>query len=341
METKLYDGLRYYHRVPGLFWPRDVSSERHNRHNRYDRIHSDINRFIDTIPNLAETLEDNCVELEKRPIVFIENMELMIELLRAVRARGLESCAGRILRCMDGYQNLTLARKLLKPFITDVLSLSIAIQLAQKHDTRTNVSEIEIHADMKRNVATVRNLFYDSEYERAAEVIAKLAERVPEETAYMKLLNLIAAKKYEEAKTAMNTLHEKHIETMNRLAGTDLTKIILAVDDMPEILSFVSNALKSRFNVIAVPSGKAALSVLQTRKPDLFILDIDMPEMDGYELAQFIRNTDGHAKTPLVFLTGNSTRAHVTKAMSIGCDDFIVKPTSHERLLTVAGKFLR
>ncbi|MCL2034858.1 MAG: response regulator [Oscillospiraceae bacterium] len=332
METKLYDGVRYYHRVPGLSLPRHV---------RHDRTNADINRFIDIIPELTETLEVNSIDLEDNPDVFMKSMKLMMALLGAVRARGLELYAGRILRCVEGTQNLALARKLLKPFITDVLSLSIAMQKAQKQDAGANISEIEVHADMKRNVLTVCNLFCGGEYEKAWAVIAGLAERDPEETAYLKLLSLIAARKYAEAETAVEALYKKHIETMNRLVGTDLTKIILAVDDMPEMLSFVNNTLKNHYKVIAVPGGEAALTVLRTQKPDLFILDIDMPDMNGYELAQIIRGSDNHAKTPLVFLTGNSTREHITKAMAVGCDDFIVKPTSHERLLTVAGKFLR
>ena len=332
MDTKLYDGVRYYHRVPGLFLPRDIG---------YDRTHAEINRFIDTIPELTETLENNIIDLEKKPFTFIENMELMVTLLGNVRARGLESDAERILRYAEEIQNSALARKLLKPFIMEVHSLSIAMQKAQRPGMDAEISEIEIHADMGRNVWTVYNLFHDGAYEKARAVIAELAERDPKETDYLKLLNLIAARKYEEAKTVVNALLEKQSETMDRLVGTDLTKIILTVDDMPEMLSFVNNTLKSYYKVIAVPSGKAALAVLRARKPDLFILDIDMPEMDGYELARIIRGDGDHAKTPLVFLTGNSTRAHITKALEVGCDDFIVKPASRERLLSVAGKFLR
>jgi CheY-like chemotaxis protein len=84
--------------------------------------------------------------------------------------------------------------------------------------------------------------------------------------------------------------------------------------------------LKKHYQVIAVPSGKAALAVIITQKPNLFILDIDMPDMDGYELARRIRSNSNFTNTPLIFLTGNSSREHITKAMEVGCNDFIVKP---------------
>jgi DNA-binding response OmpR family regulator len=109
---------------------------------------------------------------------------------------------------------------------------------------------------------------------------------------------------------------------------------------MPEILSFVNNALKNHYQVICVPSGKAALEALNMQKPDLFILDIDMPEMDGFALAKKIRATTEHRKTPLIFLTGVATREHITNATIVGSDDFLVKPVSHEYLLTKVGMFL-
>ena len=331
MNTKLYDGIRYYHRVPGLFLPRDA---------RYEQTHADINCFIDTVPELAEALEEGSVILEHNMLMFVEDMNAIMALLYTIRARSLVLQAGRILRSLEGTPDFLLVRKLLRSFLTDVLSLSIAVQKAQKQDTGAMISEIEIHADMERNVQTVCHLFYDHEFERAAEVIAGLAERDPKEDAYLKMLSLIAAQKYEEATAALQALQKRQGETMKGLVGYDFSKIILAVDDMPEMLSFVNNALKSHYTVIAVPSAKAALTVLQSKKPDLFILDIDMPEMNGHELALTIRNSNVHSMTPIVFLTGNSTREHVTKALAVGCDDFIVKPTSHERLQTVAGKFL-
>jgi CheY-like chemotaxis protein len=120
----------------------------------------------------------------------------------------------------------------------------------------------------------------------------------------------------------------------------DLSKTILAVDDMPEILSFVNNALKSRYKIIAVPGGKMAIKVLEAQKPDLFLFDIEMPEMNGIELAKIAREKYNHKNTPLIYLTGKATRDYLQKAMQVGCNDFIVKPASHDVLMTKVGKYL-
>jgi two-component system sensor histidine kinase/response regulator len=65
-----------------------------------------------------------------------------------------------------------------------------------------------------------------------------------------------------------------------------------------------------------------------------------MPEMDGFELARKIRANSKYKQTPIIFLTGNSSRDRIIKAIDIGADDFLVKPTYNETLLIKARKYL-
>jgi PleD family two-component response regulator len=117
-------------------------------------------------------------------------------------------------------------------------------------------------------------------------------------------------------------------------------KMILSVDDMPEILSGVKAALKYHYKVFGVTSAVDAMTFLKNHKPDLFILDIDMPFIDGYDTASFIRKDENHAKTPIIFLTSNATRDHVIKAVESGGNDYIVKPINHSVLLKKVRKYL-
>jgi len=334
MVIKMEDRIiRYYHRIPGLWVEGTV---------KHEEIVSAINKFIDTVPHLTETIDETLSNFDTQEILFTDAMNTMHKLLQNVYANGLDSDAQRIMDSVADKSKLPLARKMLKPFITDVLSLSVRMQKAQNSGGNASafVSQIEIDADMARNILTVCNSMDDNDYKKARAMIEMLAERDAEEPAYFKIMNLISAKKFEDAKRAANELREKYIESVDRLAGSNMSKRILAVDDMPEILSFVNSALKNHYKVVAVPSGKAALNVMKSQKPDLFLLDIDMPEMDGFELLRIIRSTPEYAKTPVVFLTGNSSRDHVTAAMLEGCNDFIVKPTTYEYLLTIVGKYM-
>jgi CheY-like chemotaxis protein len=116
---------------------------------------------------------------------------------------------------------------------------------------------------------------------------------------------------------------------------------ILAVDDTPIFLSLLKVALQGAgYKITCVTSGKAAMHFLLSQKviPDLFILDIDMPEMDGYELAKKIRGYEYEA--PIIFLTANATKDDVKKATEVGAADYIVKPIDHQQVLAKVKKFV-
>ncbi|MCL2199137.1 MAG: response regulator [Defluviitaleaceae bacterium] len=331
----VYDGGRYYHSIPGLLVPKTITS---------DDVHDAINTFIDTIPGLTERLENTLLNQGAGTLdFFAETMESVIEMLKNMYARGLETQAVRLLRCTKEEAMLATAKKNLKPFVTDALSLSVAMQKAQaiQEDKKAAApSKIEIYANIAKSISAVNSLLEDGFYEPAKILLKELAEHNPDASVFISLQNLINAERYEDAKRQIYTLNEKFKDTMSKLAGTDLSKKILAVDDMPEILTFVNNALKNNYRVLAAPGGKVALKMMETQKPDLFILDIDMPDMDGFELAVRIRQMPEHETTPIIFLTGNSSREYITNAKICGGNEFIIKPATHDYLLTKVGSFL-
>lgn len=119
----------------------------------------------------------------------------------------------------------------------------------------------------------------------------------------------------------------------------DGKKSILAVDDNSFFLDTLKTILRgSDYKLTCVTSGMAALRYLQKNRPDLFILDIEMPEMNGYELAGKIRAYG--KKAPIIFLTGNATRDYVLKAMNAGAADFIIKPINQKHVLERIDKFI-
>ena len=121
--------------------------------------------------------------------------------------------------------------------------------------------------------------------------------------------------------------------------GAGAVKSILAVDDDTYFLDTFKAALKDvPCRIIGVTSGLAALGALKNLSPDLFALDIEMPGMDGIELAKEIRAL-GH-KAPIVFITGNATRSYVSKCVSAGASDFIIKPINPQNAAGRISKFL-
>jgi PleD family two-component response regulator len=118
-------------------------------------------------------------------------------------------------------------------------------------------------------------------------------------------------------------------------------KIVLAVDDRPEILASVNAALNGHYKVFGLTSGKAALKFLEKYEPDLFMLDIEMPDMDGFEIADIIKADAKFADTPIIFLTGHTSREYVFRALTSGIEDFIIKPSTHDAILSKVDKYLK
>jgi serine phosphatase RsbU (regulator of sigma subunit)/ActR/RegA family two-component response regulator len=105
--------------------------------------------------------------------------------------------------------------------------------------------------------------------------------------------------------------------------------IILVVDDTPDNLSLMSGLLKEDYQVKVAPSGERALRIAQSeRPPDLILLDVMMPEMDGYEVCRRLKADERTRDIPVVFLTAKSEVADETLGFSLGAVDYITKPIS-------------
>jgi len=114
---------------------------------------------------------------------------------------------------------------------------------------------------------------------------------------------------------------------------------ILAVDDTTFFQTILKKILQdSRYKLTCAASGEDALKYLEKHTANMFLLDIEMPGMDGFELATKIREK-GH-KEPIIFLTGNAKKGHLAKALEAGATDFIIKPINKEILLAKIRKYI-
>lgn len=118
------------------------------------------------------------------------------------------------------------------------------------------------------------------------------------------------------------------------------TKILL-VDDEKDIVEFLQyNLVQEGFKVIAAYDGKDALEKISL-KPDLIILDVMMPKMDGYEVCGKIRSNDEYKHIPIIFLTAKSSEIDEVHGLNIGASDFIQKPISPKKLIARVKSNLR
>jgi len=113
---------------------------------------------------------------------------------------------------------------------------------------------------------------------------------------------------------------------------TDHKPVILVVDDSPVVLKSVSSYLNDDYKVYILAKSYLLKKMLNQIKPDLFLLDYNMPVLNGFDLVPIIRGFPEHKETPIIFLTSEGTIDNVSSAVKLGACDFISKPVQPSTL---------
>jgi two-component system, OmpR family, response regulator len=118
---------------------------------------------------------------------------------------------------------------------------------------------------------------------------------------------------------------------------------VLVVDDEEHITELVAMGLGyNGFQVDRVSSGRAALDAVERHKPDLIVLDVMLPDLDGFEVARRLRESEGAGtRVPIIFLTARDTTADKVQGLRLGSDDYVTKPFSIEELIERVKAVLR
>ncbi|MEI8092574.1 MAG: response regulator [Spirochaetales bacterium] len=116
---------------------------------------------------------------------------------------------------------------------------------------------------------------------------------------------------------------------------------ILVVDDTPDNLSLISGLLKDTWKIKVATGGEKALKIAATEpQPSLILLDIMMPEMDGFEVCQKLKADPGTQAIPVIFLSAKSEASDQAKGLALGAVGYITKPVDPVGLLTEIRKVL-
>lgn len=110
-------------------------------------------------------------------------------------------------------------------------------------------------------------------------------------------------------------------------------KCILAVDDAATVLLRIREILGKYYDVVTVNSGMRALRYLQKEKPDLILLDIRMTPKNGYDTLRQIRTMEDRADIPVIMLTAMEDKDSVMEGITLGIQDYILKPFASDDLL--------
>jgi DNA-binding response OmpR family regulator len=110
-------------------------------------------------------------------------------------------------------------------------------------------------------------------------------------------------------------------------------KKVLIVDDDQDIVALISDMLGGYFRALQATSGREGIQLAVREQPDLVILDVNMPEMDGFEVCRRLREQPGTRHIPIIMLTTAASLDSRVKGLDIGADDYITKPFQGRELI--------
>jgi CheY-like chemotaxis protein len=118
-------------------------------------------------------------------------------------------------------------------------------------------------------------------------------------------------------------------------------KRILVVDDNALNLELTCQVLEDDYDVLTAENGEEALAEIEKGKPDLVLMDLSMPVLDGWEATRRIRSNADTEKMPVIALSAHAIPAEIDKAMAAGCNAFVTKPVDEDELLEKIQELLK
>ncbi|WP_442885787.1 Hpt domain-containing protein [Acinetobacter sp.] len=136
------------------------------------------------------------------------------------------------------------------------------------------------------------------------------------------------------ARQAQSTARSKQADETYTKQRYDERRLIMIVDDSVTVRKVTSRLLERQgYDVVTAKDGVDAIEQLETVKPDLMLLDIEMPRMDGFEVTNLVRHHEIHRDLPIIMITSRTGEKHRERALSLGVNQYMGKPFQEETLL--------
>ncbi len=118
-------------------------------------------------------------------------------------------------------------------------------------------------------------------------------------------------------------------------------KRILVVDDYPQVVEVLKIRLESAgYDVLAAYDGQEALKVARNEKPDLILLDVLLPKINGYKVARFLKYDKKYKNIPIIMLTSRAKKADAELGIQAGANEYVFKPYNPPRLMQLIQKYI-
>lgn len=133
----------------------------------------------------------------------------------------------------------------------------------------------------------------------------------------------------------------KHKESPYVTYKADMPPRIMVVDDDPDMVDFIKMSLHSAYEVVSASDGLEAIRKLVLYQPDLFLLDIMLPKMSGYQLCQSLRRNNTFRNSPILIVSAKSTQKDIDYAKRMGADSYLTKPFTPKEMLDMIADLIK
>lgn len=117
-------------------------------------------------------------------------------------------------------------------------------------------------------------------------------------------------------------------------------KKILVVEDVDFNRDLVVQLLEDRYQVIEAVNGQEGVKIAEQERPNLILMDLSLPVMDGWEATRRLKANDDLRSIPVIALTAHAMKGDEEKALDAGCEDYVVKPLDEDELIAKIAKYL-
>jgi len=129
---------------------------------------------------------------------------------------------------------------------------------------------------------------------------------------------------------------------MSHIPGKQALKKILIVEDNPKNMRLIKMVLGNKgYSLLEATDGEEALAIAIEGRPDLIVMDIQLPKMDGLEVTRRLRQTPGFSQVPIIALTASAMEGDRDKIIGAGCDAYVSKPVDTRKLPELVAEMLR
>ncbi|MBF0103149.1 MAG: response regulator, partial [Desulfobacterales bacterium] len=274
-----------------------------------NELYRTLVKWIKPIERISKPIESKPSDIDNKTIEFPDSLQ------------GIDIVSG--LKHIGGNRSLYI--DILKEFLTEYRDVSQHIQAAiDKQEWTTAERLVHTLKGVSGNIGA-QDLFLRTQQ---VESMIKQADKNASEPLLHQLTQEMSRviSSLEEWFAKERQAPEKPI-VMNAIAKHQEEKsTLLIVDDTPINIKMLVDMFKADYRILVATNGKSAIELAQTQKPDLILLDIIMPEMDGYEVCQTLHNDPLTSPIPIIFMTSMSETEDNGKGMELGGVDYVQKP---------------